>query len=663
MARLESSLLVKVILTLAATALLPLAISFSQLRLNKDALFEQVQRTHMVAAKTAAARADAVLASLETVAASLATHPAIASSPRSREATELLAGVLQARPDIAAAGVFDPTGGRIVLARRADVENRLPEGIGAGAEAIVVLQGRDRHFLRVAAPLAGEVGRVVLLADAEPLAATVAAELEMGSEARMVLATRAGEVLFGGMDDLGGFPAEVVERAKSGKVIESLKARAPEGGGDLIVAHFPLREAPWTVLSRQPARAAELAERRILQTTWIALSLALLLTTGLSRAAFVTVVRPLRRLVRAQRSLLGDESVASSGGSEIAQLEKAFAELEMRMHDRENLHTVSLGRYQVVDVLGQGAMGTVFRAWDPKLERSLALKTIRIESEDEKREKLISTLLREAVTSARFSHPNIVTVYDVAEEGRAAFIGMELVEGVSLEELLAARRRLSWREVVVLGAAVGRALEAAHAQGLVHQDIKPANLLLGRDDSIKVTDFGISQLISAASASSDVICGTPGFIAPESLDGGGYSSKSDLFALGVMLYECLAGEHPFSGRTVRAVILNTLSHDPPPLARLDLDLPPELERLIFQLLEKDPHRRPGDAAEVAESFERLAARLDLRWHLSFDTHHEPATPEPLARTQPIRLHTQLVSLEESRSLIEKKRREDGDGKA
>jgi len=260
-------------------------------------------------------------------------------------------------------------------------------------------------------------------------------------------------------------------------------------------------------------------------------------------------------------------------------------------------------------MVGSGAMGTVFKGWDPKLDRPLALKTIRLESEAGKREKLATTLLREAKTSAGFNHPNIVTVYDAAGEGAAAFIAMEFVDGITLEDLITSRRRLEWRQAVPLGAAIARGLAAAHDRQLVHQDVKPANILLGKDGSIKVTDFGISQLISAAHPTEGVICGTPGFIAPECLEGAGYSPKSDLFALGVLLYECLAGAHPFASRNLRVTILNTLNKDPERLAGLHPDMPPELERLIFQLLEKSPDRRPADAETVTRVLEALAAEI------------------------------------------------------
>ena len=155
--------------------------------------------------------------------------------------------------------------------------------------------------------------------------------------------------------------------------------------------------------------------------------------------------------------------------------------------------------------------------------------------------------MREAVTAARFSHPNVVAVYDVEESPEGAYIAMELVEGISLERLLLQRGRLRPAEVIPLGAAIARGLAAAHARDIVHRDVKPANVMLGRDGSIKVTDFGIADLIAASVRADGLVFGTPGYLPPEALRGAGHNRAGDLFALGVVLYECLAGVKPFGG--------------------------------------------------------------------------------------------------------------------
>lgn len=650
MFRLRLPLLVKVVVTLAATGLLPLAISFYQLRLNKDALLRQIESTHMVAARATAAQIEAVLEPLASLAQTVAETATL--SPAALE--QLLAGTLQTWPDVGGAWVFNDRGEEVIRAQRRDLPDEVDPGYDAydaAAPRYAFLEGRARRWLRVVEPIPGDRGQVVLMAEARDLEAAVASA-EIGEEARLVLARLDGSVAMGPDPDLSAFPRDAVAAALSDKVRSgSNKYEGPETKEDVVVAYAQVAGTPWVVLSRQPARQAEIAQRQIRRVSWFAALVALALTAALSSVAHATVIRPLRRLIRAQRELTGVD--AAPGGSEIEQLEASFALLEQRVRDREDLGKVFLGRYQVVDMIGSGAMGTVFKGWDPKLDRPLALKTIRLETEEGKRERLTSTLLKEAKTSAGFSHPNIVTVYDAAGEGAAAFIAMEFVDGITLEDLINYRGRLDWREVVPLGAAVASGLAAAHARHLVHQDVKPANILLGRDHSIKVTDFGISQLVSSAHPTEGVVCGTPGFIAPECLEGGVYSPKSDLFALGVLLYECLSGQHPFASRNLRVTIINTLNKEPDALGDLRPDLPAELERLIFQLMDKNPSRRPQDAEAVTRVLEALAAEHGLAGTLVL-----PADDEPVARPVHAPLQrTQVLSLQETRAISTRRSRQ------
>lgn len=608
------SLLVKVVLTLVATGLLPLSISFYQLRVNRNALLDQLRTTHAVVARTAAERVMAALAPLSET-ARIVARTAYEEGADSQPLSALLYATL--RTQDLGIKIFNAEGEEALRAQRsASVWQDLDVGYHAGAEAVGVVRGEARRWIRLVEELPGGAGQVVVLAPAEDLESAVLAR-EIGEEAVLLLADTEGRVLFGNETDLRRFPAEALAAALSGKLrSESKKYQGPDTSEDIVVAFAAVDGTPWIVLSRQPAREAEGAQRRIRTASWFAALTAVLLAAALSSVAWATVIRPLRRLVRAQQDLVGAE--LAPGGSEIAQLEAAFEILEERVRDRRDIGQVSLGRYRVVEVLGTGAMGTVFKGWDPKLERPVALKTIRLESEDLKRDKLVSTLLKEAKISAGFSHPNIVTVYDAADQGRAAFIAMELIDGIALERLIEIQGRLTWRRTVPLGAAVARGLAAAHEHLLVHQDVKPANILLGRDGSIKVTDFGISQAITSASTAEGVICGTPGYIAPECLEGGGYSPKCDLFALGVVLYECLAGEHPFAGPTLRITVLNTLNRMPAPLGDLVSDLPRELGELVASLLEKNPDRRPDDAGSVARSLDALAAEHGLSWSFTVD---------------------------------------------
>jgi serine/threonine-protein kinase len=273
-------------------------------------------------------------------------------------------------------------------------------------------------------------------------------------------------------------------------------------------------------------------------------------------------------------------------------------------------------------------MGAVFRGWDPKLQRPVALKTVRlgIELAPEARRDLLSTLLHEAVTVARVNHGNVVSIYDVEDAPEGAFIAMEYVQGVSLERLLWRRGRLEASEVIPLGAGMARGLAVAHERGIMHRDVKPANILLGIDGSIKVTDFGIADLFTGVSAPADSIFGTPGYVPPESLEGRGSSRSGDLFALGVVLYQCLAGMAPFAGRNVAEILKATLFGDYRPLRRVVPEVPAELDSLIGHLLERDPARRPADAGAVAAELERMALAEHLHWRLEITPAEEGESP-------------------------------------
>ena len=352
-------------------------------------------------------------------------------------------------------------------------------------------------------------------------------------------------------------------------------------------------QAGWAVLSRQPLAVAQRVERRMWRQSWWAVGGALALIVLASVFAYLSVVRPIRQVAAAQRRLAGLPA-GGGGGNEIGQLRAAFAALERRISDQERLDEVFLGRYQVSDVIGSGAMGTVFKGWDPKLKRPVALKTVRLDTKlkGKQRQELVERLLSEAVTVARFNHPNIVGVFDVEDHPEGAYVAMELVDGNSLEQSIWRGRRMPPAQVVPLGAAIARALAAAHQHGIVHRDIKPANVLLGIDGSIKVTDFGISELLSSLAPSEDVVFGTPGFVPPETLRGKGYDQAGDLFSMGAVLYTCLVGRPPFDGKSVKEVIRRTLFGVVEPPGKLVPDVPPELDELIMALLS----REPGQAA-------------------------------------------------------------------
>ncbi len=290
------------------------------------------------------------------------------------------------------------------------------------------------------------------------------------------------------------------------------------------------------------------------------------------------------------------------------------AELEDKLADRRVLGQVFMGRYKVLEVVGEGAMGVVFRGWDPKLKRPVALKTLRFEKLSSERDRtvMVSRLLEEAITGARFNHPNIVAVYDVAGGHQSAFIAMEYVDGVSLESYLEDHGKLPPEQAIPLALGIASGLAGAHEHRIVHRDVKPGNVLLGVRGSIKVTDFGVAQLISALSAEEGRLFGTPGYLPPEALRNEGHEEAGDLFGLGVTLYQSLTGEKAFRGENFHQRMISTMNDEVPPPSTRAPEIPELLDRLIMELLEKQPKDRPSSAREVVERLAAMGGR-ELVW--------------------------------------------------
>ncbi len=614
------SLLARIALALAAVGLLPLlTASWLLARINRDAFEEQVLATHGVAARTAAERVGAYLASLTALEQAVAGNPVLAE-PGSTAAQELLAGALVGRPDLGALALVDPAGELVVRAQRrdqaAEMAAVLAKARGLGAGSAEVLAGPETSWLVLTTSLPAGAARLQLVAEAVPLGEAMRG-LELASDqAEMVLAAAPDRVLAGTVPSLGEFPPALVAAASTVKISGAGVYPAVDGA-KVLGAFAPVPGTSWFVASRQPARLAQSIRLRMQRDSLVAVLLATLLVATLSTAAHSSLVKPIRSLVRAQRELAG-LATTSPAGNELDDLRNSFELLSRRVRDREDLGRIFLGRYQVIEQLGAGAMGTVFLGWDPKLQRKVALKTVRIDADamGMERGELSQKLLREAVTTARFQHPNIVAVYDVESTPEVAFIAMELVDGIGLEWLLWRQRPVGDERSLLLAQAIARALAAAHGQGIVHRDIKPSNVLLGYDGSIKVTDFGIAELMSQVTSGGEAFFGTPGYVPPETLQGQGYTEKSDLFSLGVVLYECLTGVQPFAGSDLRQTLLRTLEVDPPPPHEIEPGVPRELDGVVMQLLAKAPAARPASAEAVVHSLDLLIERRNLEWDAS-----------------------------------------------
>lgn len=270
-----------------------------------------------------------------------------------------------------------------------------------------------------------------------------------------------------------------------------------------------------------------------------------------------------------------------------------------------------IGRFQIEGVLGRGAMGVVYLASDPIIGRKVALKTLVLPEGSEEAEEFRARFLREAQAAGILNHPGIVTVYDagVDETTGLSYIAMEFVEGRSLRDLLRQGYHFSFSEVARLGAALAVALDYAHSKGVVHRDIKPANILLTDQGQVKITDFGVARLATSNLTTTGQFIGTPNYMSPEQVQGLPVDGRSDLFSLGVVLFELLTGRRPFAGESLTEVSFKIV-HEPAPVpSHVRPGVPPAFNPIILKLLEKNPENRYPRGLEVARALEALRRLL------------------------------------------------------
>jgi hypothetical protein len=265
----------------------------------------------------------------------------------------------------------------------------------------------------------------------------------------------------------------------------------------------------------------------------------------------------------------------------------------------------AIGRYQVRERLGQGGMGVLYLALDPAIDRLVALKLLRV-NQPEVRERFI----REARLAARLQHPNIVTIFDVGEHDGQPFIAMEYIPGETLAELIARRAPLALIRRLEIVADACKGLAFAHKNGVVHRDVKPANLMISRDSGVlKVLDFGIARNVDSNLTQAGMLIGTPSYMSPEQLEGRPIDHRSDVFALGVVLYEVLVYRQAFAAETPHAVMHKVASTRPPSMLELNPSLDPELERIVDRAIEKRAVDRYPDLDRVRADLARVIQRL------------------------------------------------------
>ncbi|HEX9082216.1 MAG TPA: serine/threonine-protein kinase, partial [Holophagaceae bacterium] len=274
------------------------------------------------------------------------------------------------------------------------------------------------------------------------------------------------------------------------------------------------------------------------------------------------------------------------------------------MGDSENLPQ-TIGRYQVLRLLGAGAMGSVVLAEDPKIKRKVAIKLVKLDSvrNEADRHEFLMRFQREAEVSGLLNHPGIVAIYDVGEEeGLGPFLAMEYVAGRPLDALMKAGLTVPIKEKLRIAASIAEALDHAHAKGIVHRDVKPGNVMVGEDGRVKLMDFGIAKREDASLTQTGTFLGTPSYASPEQIKEGTVDARSDIFSFGVLVFELMSGQSPFPGTSINTILYRIVNEPPVEVQPPVLGILPEGWRRVFErvLAKKPSDRHPSCAAFIRD---------------------------------------------------------------
>ncbi len=270
----------------------------------------------------------------------------------------------------------------------------------------------------------------------------------------------------------------------------------------------------------------------------------------------------------------------------------------------------TIGRYELVSELGRGAMGVVYKATDPVLGRQVAIKTINMALERDGIENYEARFYQEARAAGGLNHPNIVTIYDVGKNGDIAYMAMEFVEGVELRSLLSGGRPLPVAQAISIATQVAEGLAYAHERGIVHRDIKPPNIMVTPGGSVKIADFGIARMRASESLTqTGMMLGSPKYMSPEHVLGKRADQRGDIFSLGIILYEMLAGAAPFGGENVTALMYQIVNLAPPAPSVRNPEVPELLDYVLAKMLAKSLEERYQSAAELASDLRQCERQL------------------------------------------------------
>jgi eukaryotic-like serine/threonine-protein kinase len=267
----------------------------------------------------------------------------------------------------------------------------------------------------------------------------------------------------------------------------------------------------------------------------------------------------------------------------------------------------SIGKYQILELVGEGAMGVVYRAHDPVLERTVAIKVMN--DAIARQEDLRKRFLREAQAAGSLQHPNVVCIYDLGDADGHLFIAMEFVPGVDLERMIELGEPLSLQSRLDIVIDVLTGLSYAHRKGIVHRDIKPANIRIAEDGRAKIMDFGVAHLASSSMTRTGSFLGTPSYMAPEQITQGATTAATDIFAVGAVLYQLLSMMKPFDAPTLQNLLFKIITEKPRSVTELTPGLPPALDRIVMKALEKEPSQRYSSALDMANELTSVRSKL------------------------------------------------------
>ncbi len=277
-----------------------------------------------------------------------------------------------------------------------------------------------------------------------------------------------------------------------------------------------------------------------------------------------------------------------------------------------------IGKYQIIEVLGKGAMGVVYKALDPDINREVAVKTIRFDLSDSDDEEMMGRFIREAQAAGKLDHSNIATIYDVGREKDLTYIVMQYIKGQSLQQVIAKKKKFSPKEINDIIIPLCGALEYAHQHGIVHRDIKPANILIDLKGKPNVVDFGVARVEKSTLTQSGTTVGTPSYMSPEQIMGKRVDKRADIFSLGVILYELAAGQRPFSGGNISTLMYKIVNEEPPHITEVEKSLPANYENIVEKALAKDPKSRFQSCLQFVAALKGESTDFDSTITYDFD---------------------------------------------